>query len=88
VTEPTPVEDLSYADALDEVEAILERLEHDEPDVDRVADDVARAAQLLAHCRQRLAALKLRVDEVVPELEPGAAPDLEVGLPVEDVDGG
>lgn len=93
MTDPTPVEDLAYTDALAELEAILERLEHDEPDVDRVAEDVARAAALLVHCRSRIAAARLRVDEVVAELDPAAgagalAPDLEAHLPVEDVDGG
>jgi exodeoxyribonuclease VII small subunit len=61
-------DDLAYLDALDELEAILDRLERDEPDVDRVADDVARAAALIAHCRSRIAAARLTVDEVVAGL--------------------
>lgn len=61
-------DDLAYLDALDELEAILDRLERDEPDVDRVADDVARAAALIAHCRGRIAAARLTVDEVVAGL--------------------
>lgn len=61
-------DDLAYLDALDELEAILDRLERDEPDVDRVADDVARAATLIAHCRGRIAAARLTVDEVVAGL--------------------
>lgn len=68
MTEPTPVDQLGYAEALAELEAILERLEHDEPDVDRVADDVARASQLIVHCRDRISAARLKVDEVVAGL--------------------
>lgn len=68
MTDPIPVDQLGYADAAAELEAILERLEHDEPDVDRVADDVARAAELLVHCRARIAAARLKVDEVVGTL--------------------
>lgn len=64
------LDDLAYTDALAELEAILERLEHDEPDVDRVADDVARAAALIAHCRTRIATARLTVDEVVAGLVP------------------
>jgi exodeoxyribonuclease VII small subunit len=64
------LDDLAYTDALAELEAILERLEHDEPDVDRVADDVARAAALIAHCRARIATARLTVDEVVAGLVP------------------
>lgn len=70
MTEPIPVDQLGYADALAELEAILERLEHDEPDVDRVAEDVARASELIVHCRARIGAARLKVDEVVAGLVP------------------
>ena len=74
MTEPTPVSDLGYADALAELEAILDRLEHDEPDVDRVATDVARAAELVRHCRERISSARQRVEEVVGDLAPDPAP--------------
>lgn len=67
---PTPVDQLSYPDALTELERILDRLEHDEPDVDRVADDVARATELIAHCRSRISAARIKVDQVVAGLTP------------------
>ena len=67
---PTPVTELGYTDALRELEEILARLEHDEPDVDRVADDVARASELIEHCRTRITSARLRVDEVVADLAP------------------
>ena len=70
MTAEDPLAELAYTDALAELEAILERLEHDEPDVDRVADDVARAAALIAHCRTRIATARLTVDEVVAGLAP------------------
>ncbi|HMS87231.1 MAG TPA: exodeoxyribonuclease VII small subunit [Acidimicrobiales bacterium] len=70
MTEPTPTADLGYTEALAELETILDRLEHDEPDVDRVADDVARAAELVAHCRDRITAARARVQEVVGDLDP------------------
>lgn len=74
MTEHTPVDQLGYTEALAELEAILERLEHDEPDVDRVADDVARATELIVHCRSRITAARLKVDEVVAGLD-GAPTD-------------
>ena len=70
MTEPTPTADLGYTEALAELETIHDRLEHDEPDVDRVADDVARAAELVAHCRDRITAARARVQEVVGDLDP------------------
>lgn len=68
MSEPTPVAELGYADALAELESILDRLEHDEPDVDRVAADVARAAELVQHCRGRISSARLKVEEVVGDL--------------------
>ena len=70
MTEPNPAADLGYTEAPAELETILDRLEHDEPDVDRVADDVARAAELVAHCRDRITAARARVQEVVGDLDP------------------
>jgi exodeoxyribonuclease VII small subunit len=70
---PTPVDQLSYPDALAELERILDRLEHDEPDVDRVADDVARATELIVHCRSRISAARIKVDQVVAGLTPPGA---------------
>ncbi len=70
MSEPTPVAELGYADALAELESILERLEHDEPDVDRVAADVTRAAELVTHCRDRISSARIKVEEVVGDLTP------------------
>ncbi len=69
MTDPAPVASLGYAEALAELEAILDRLEHDEPDVDRVAADAARAAALVMHCKERIASARLRVEDVVGGLE-------------------
>jgi exodeoxyribonuclease VII small subunit len=61
-------DDLPYADALAELEAILAGLERDEPDVDQLADRVARAAVLIRLCRARIAAARLEVERVVTDL--------------------
>lgn len=73
MSELPPVAELGYAEALTELETILDRLEHDEPDVDRVAVDVSRAAELVQHCRGRIASARLRVEEVVADLAPDSA---------------
>lgn len=73
ITDPDPNEDvteLDYQDALDELERILDRLETDRPDVDRVAADVARAAALVEHCRGRIHSARKQVAAVV---DPNAA---------------
>jgi exodeoxyribonuclease VII small subunit len=53
---------------MEELEAIVERLEHDDLDVDRLASDVARAAELVAICRTRIEAARLQVQQVVDDL--------------------
>jgi len=68
MSEPVPVAELSYAEADAELQSIVERLEHDQPDVDRVTADVARAAELVKHCRARITSARLSVEAVVSEL--------------------
>lgn len=87
MTEPTPVTDLAYPDALTELETILDRLEHDEPDVDRIAVDVARAAELVQHCRGRISSARLKVEEVVGTLAPDEATSNDAaGTATDDAD--
>mgnify|MGYP001435471816 CR=1 FL=1 len=71
----TDTDEPGYAAALRELEGILDRLEHDEPDVDRVAADVARAAELVRLCRGRIQDARLRVDEVAADLTPADQDD-------------
>lgn len=58
-----------YAAAMAELEAILGRLEDDRLDIDLLADHVARAAELVALCRERLDVARLRVNEIVADLD-------------------
>lgn len=45
---------VSYSDAIAEVEAILERFNREEFDVDALAEHVKRATELIAVCREKL----------------------------------
>jgi exodeoxyribonuclease VII small subunit len=58
-----------YAQALAELDTILRELESSDVDVDRLADRVARAAELIALCRDRIGAARLRIDEVIADLD-------------------
>jgi exodeoxyribonuclease VII small subunit len=60
-----------YAAALDELDAILRELEGSDVDVDRLADRVARATELIAVCRQRISDARLRIDAVIADLDGG-----------------
>ena len=59
----------SYADAQAELDAILRELDGDEVDVDVLGERVRRAAELLRLCRDRIAAARFEVEQVVGELE-------------------
>lgn len=64
-------DEVRWADAIAELESILTRLDDDALDVDVLAAQVARAAELIALCRDRIAHTKLEVERIVGELEPG-----------------
>lgn len=78
---PTPVEELTYAQAVEELDAILEDLERDDLDVDHLAGTVARAAELIRECRSRIAATRFKVDRIVADLHPDN-PATPAGRPV------
>ncbi|MCH2414368.1 MAG: exodeoxyribonuclease VII small subunit [Acidimicrobiales bacterium] len=54
-----------YAEALQELQAILTELEGEAVDVDVLAVRVARADELLTLCRERLEAASVQVEKVV-----------------------
>ena len=56
---------LGYGEALAELEAILAELEDDTLDVDLLAERVARAAALIAHCRNRIDGARMEVERIV-----------------------
>lgn len=58
-----------YAQALDELDHILRELEGTDVDVDRLAERVARATELIAVCRQRIGTARMRIDEVIADLD-------------------
>jgi exodeoxyribonuclease VII small subunit len=61
--------EISYVDALAELERILDELDGDEVDVDVLGARVKRAAELLRLCRDRIAGARFEVEQVVAELE-------------------
>ena len=60
---------VSYAEAVTELQAILDELEHDDIDVDRLAERVARAATLIEACRARIESARVEVDRIVLSVE-------------------
>ena len=69
MTDTTDNEPIGYAEALDELDDILRELEGSDVDVDRLAGRVARAADLISLCRDRIGTARLRIDEVIADLD-------------------
>jgi exodeoxyribonuclease VII small subunit len=63
----------TYAEAIAELESIVASLERDELDVDVLGARVARAAELIALCRDRIAGTRMEVERLVAGLDPPAA---------------
>lgn len=76
-TEPT---ELGYADALAELEEILDQLDDDDIDVDVLGERVERAAELIRLCRARIRHAQMSVEEIVADLDELA----DEGHPPED----
>jgi exodeoxyribonuclease VII small subunit len=63
-----------YAAMLAELETILADLEQGDVDVDVLAAKVARAAELVEACRDRIERARLEVERVVASIDPPSVP--------------
>lgn len=68
---PMPPEG-TFADAMAELKAILDELEGDDVDIDRLAANVRRAATLINSCRERITAVEMQIEQIVAELDDDA----------------
>jgi exodeoxyribonuclease VII small subunit len=68
------VGEIGYAAAVDELEAILAVLERDDLDIDILGPQVKRAAELIRVCRDRIAAARHDVEQIVADLGEVVAP--------------
>lgn len=66
---------IGYAAAMAELDEILVALDDPHLDVDQLGDRVARAAQLVEICRDRIERARMRVTEIVADLDVGPAAD-------------
>ena len=62
-------EEVRWADAIAELETILTKLDDDALDVDALAQQVARAAELIGLCRDRISRTQLEVERIVGDIE-------------------
>lgn len=68
-TTPTGEPPVSFRAAMEELEGILERIEGEEIDIDRLAEELRRAAVLLDLCRGKIRKAEVEVTQIVQSLE-------------------
>jgi len=68
-------EEITYREALAELEDILSSIESEQVDVDDLAIKVKRSAELIRLCRSRINAASVQVEAVVRDMKPGEDKD-------------
>ncbi len=64
-----PQKKQTYQEAIGELQEILARLESNDPNVDELAKDVRRAAELIKFCKQKLHATEEEVEKIIGEID-------------------
>lgn len=65
--------ELSFSQALEELESVLRRIEGDEVDIDLLGRELGRAAELLEICRKKIRRAEVEVKQIVEAIEEDAA---------------
>lgn len=60
---------LSYTESMEEVESILQKIESGETDIDHLAKEIERAAQLLQTCKEQLFHTEQEVEKILNQIE-------------------
>lgn len=62
------MEQRTYAQAIERLTNIVETIEHDSPDVDRLMQLTDEAVQLIAYCRETLKVTDKHIEELLAQL--------------------
>ncbi|MDY0253619.1 MAG: exodeoxyribonuclease VII small subunit [Tenuifilaceae bacterium] len=60
---------LSYSEAIAEVESIVERIENNELDIDELAKNVKRVAELIKFCKAKLKSTEEEVERILKDFD-------------------
>ncbi len=71
-------QDLRFGEAMEELEGILRRVEAEEIDIDELARELKRAAELVEICRGKIRKAEVEVSQIVQSLD-GDEPEAEAG---------
>lgn len=59
----------TFTESIQELEAILSRIEGEETDIDQLADELRRAQELLELCRGKIRRAEVEVSQIVQSLD-------------------
>jgi exodeoxyribonuclease VII small subunit len=65
----TPVTELTYTQAISELERIIAHMQSDKCDIDKLSDYTRRATELLKECKKRLTASDQELRTILASLE-------------------
>lgn len=68
MSDPTPIQDLSYDDAVAELQHILGQMQGDQLGIDELTAQLQRASALLDFCQSRLTKTEAEVQAVLERL--------------------
>ena len=66
----TNVKEMTYRQAVDELESILREMQSDNCDIDKLSAMTRRATELIAECRNRLTATDKELRSILSNLTP------------------
>jgi exodeoxyribonuclease VII small subunit len=66
------MEKLSYSQALSQIEAIIQKFQEGQADIDTLTADVRRATELIRLCKERLTKVERDVEQALKEGENSA----------------
>jgi len=61
--------DISYNQAVEEIESILAKIENQELDVDELAGKLKRVTELIKACKKKLHTAESEVEKILKEIE-------------------
>jgi len=66
MTSPSPIENLSFEEALQALEAIVSQLEKGQVDLEQAIENYTKGTALKQHCEKKLQEAKLKIETLSP----------------------
>jgi exodeoxyribonuclease VII small subunit len=63
------IKKMTYQEAVNEIDEILQKIENEELDVDELSDQVKRVSMLIKTCKDKLHKTEIEVENILKEME-------------------